>query len=83
MSYLLKLSDKEWIQSIDNAVLLYKEFITHLDPFEENDVVETENNPMHPHLYYQLIQVNGFVELNGNDYQEYLNKWKIRTNSNN
>lgn len=81
MSYLLKLSEKEWIQSIDNAVLLYKEFIKNLDPFDPNDVVETEHHPMHPHLYYQLIQVNGFSELNGNDYQEYLNKWKIRVNN--
>ena len=41
----------------------------------ECSIYETSEHPMHPHLFYQLSCVNGFNNLNGKKYQEYLNMW--------
>ena len=82
MSYLLKLKQNEYNQSYEDAVIIYNNFVKDLKNFEKNDIVESSTHPMHPYMYYQLIQVNGFVELNGNDYQEYFDKWKERVNYN-
>ena len=82
MSYLIKLDENEYNKTYDEAVIIYNNFVKDLKNFEKNDIVETTNHPMHPYMYYQLIQVNGFAELNGNDYQEYFDKWKERVNYN-
>ena len=45
--------------------------ITHLD-------TETEFHPMSERLFDMLSNISGFIELNGNTYSEYVNKWRIK-----
>ena len=33
---------------------------------------------MYPNLYFQLINISGFTNLNGKTYTEYYQKWKLR-----
>lgn len=44
---------------------------------DPNNLYETDENPMSPLLFYQLSMVNGFNNLNGKDYKEYIEKWKM------
>ena len=44
---------------------------------DPNNFYQTDENPMCPNLFYQLSLVNGFNDLNGKDYKEYIEKWKM------
>ena len=37
-------------------------YIKNLPEFETNELTETQYHPMHPTIYFQLIQVNGFMD---------------------
>ena len=81
MSNLLNLTETDYKKSYDDAVVIYDTYTKNLEHFEKNQLTESALQPMHPNLYYQLIRVNGFCNLNGNNYSEYLNKWKKRNNN--
>ena len=82
MTDLLNLSETEYNNSYDQAIVIYNEYTQHLDNFEKSQLTESNIQPMHPNLYYQLIRVQGFCDLNGTNYSDYLNKWKKRNNIN-
>lgn len=42
---------------------------------DENNLYQSETNPMHPNLFYQLSMVIGFNKLNGRNYAEYIEIW--------
>ena len=62
-------------QSYDDALGIWDglEGVVKEEPFNE-----TEKCPMHPYHYFQLSQVRGFTEMNGNTYAEYIAKWRSR-----
>lgn len=80
MSNYNKLSDTEYIKVIDEAINYYNEYIKKLPLFDTNEITESEYHPMHPHMYFQLINVRGFANLNGSTYQEYIQLWETRAN---
>ena len=41
--------------------------------------VETNEHPMSQSLYKDLSSVIGFNDMNGKTYEEYVQKWKMRT----
>lgn len=43
---------------------------------DPSNIYQTDENPMCPHLFYQLSMVNGFNNLNGHTYSEYIEKYK-------
>lgn len=48
---------------------------------DPNNIYESQENPMYPYLFYQLSLVNGFNEVNGNTYEEYIKKYIKRKES--
>lgn len=48
-------------------------FLKHTN--DKNNLYQTENNPMHPSLFYQLSMVVGFNKLNGRNYTQYIEIW--------
>ena len=79
-NYLIELPEKEYIKSYDDAIVKYNNIAKDIKSFEKNQLTESHIQPMHPNMYYQLIQVKGFTELNGYTYYLYIDKWKSRCN---
>ena len=75
---LLQLSNEAYQESYKAAVKCYNEQTKDIINFDKNQLIESEMQPMHPNMYYQLITICGFCDLNGNNYDEYLDKWKTR-----
>ena len=46
------------------------------DNFEKN--IETDAHPMSEGLFKQLSTVIGFNDMNGKNYKEYVENWKLR-----
>ena len=76
-----EISDKEYIKIYDESVKYYDNYIKNLPKFETNELTETKYHPMHPTIYFQLIQVNGFMDMNGYTYQDYISGWEKRSTS--
>ena len=55
---------------------LYNNSVKGIKDYDPNQFGQTETQPMHPNLYYQLSSVRGFNKLNGSTYSEYLIIWK-------
>jgi len=79
--HLSELSNKEYHASYDKAVILYH---THPNSLDEdkisttsdmNIIGQTSLRPMHPRLFYDLSQVRGFNNLNGDRYEDYYNNY--------
>ena len=81
---LTSLPEEEYKESYDEALKNYDDFIKEnkisMGECNLETTYETENKPMHPTLYYQLIHISGFTNLNGNRYHKYLNGWIDRKN---
>jgi hypothetical protein len=45
---------------------------------DPDNIYESDKNPMSPLLFYQLSMVNGFNNLNGHTYKEYIELWTKR-----
>lgn len=79
MSNLQSLTEKQYEQQYNSDLELFNSFTKNLQHFEKEDIYETNNQPMHPNMYYQLANVSGFCDLNGNTYSQYLENWKSRS----
>ena len=55
---------------------LYNNIVKEIKTYEPEQFTQSNTQPMHPNLYYQLSSVRGFNNLNGSTYSEYLNIWK-------
>lgn len=49
-------------------------FLKHTS--DPNNIHQTKENPMCPLLFYELSTVNGFNDINGHTYEEYIEIWK-------
>lgn len=85
IKHLSELTKEEYRVSYDMAVILYH---THPNALDEdkasttsdmNVIGQTPLRPMHPNLFYQLSQVRGFNNLNGNRYKDYYNNYVINS----
>ena len=74
--YLNTLNEKEYNESYDNAIEIFDNYVKNIDGYEKSLMTQNETQPMHPYIYYQLIRVQGFIKLNGNTYEKYLELWK-------
>ena len=55
---------------------IYEVFVSKLALYDIGQLTESNKQPMHPNLYYQLKSVRGFTNLNGKTYNDYLEKWR-------
>jgi len=76
---LLQLSEEGYQKSYQNALECYNKLSKDCVYFDDSQMTESHMQPMHPNMYYQLISVCGFCDLNGKNYHEYVDKWKTRT----
>lgn len=60
----------------EQSLELYKAIVKRIKDYDPEQFGQTDKQPMHPNLYYQLSSVQGFNKLNGNTYSEYLSIWK-------
>ena len=70
-------SDKtEWEQMYQDALKIWD----NLEDIEKdpNNLLESKQCPMHPHNFFNLSCVSGFNNLNGNTYEEYVEKCRKR-----
>ena len=74
--YLINLNENEYLKSYNDAIELFKEYTKKLQKYDSEDMYESENQPMHPNCYYQLISVSGFTKTNGATYKEHLEQWE-------
>jgi hypothetical protein len=72
------MSKEDYELSYKNALETYDNLVSKLANYNNSLVTESATQPMHPNLYYQLIGVSGFMNLNGKTYNEYLEKWEKR-----
>ena len=54
------------------------ELYNSIESIDYTQLTESDTQPMHPNLYFQLINISGFTNLNGKTYEEYYQKWKLR-----
>ena len=54
------------------------ELYNSIESIDNTQLIESGTQPMHPNLYFQLINISGFTNLNGKTYMEYYQKWKLR-----
>ena len=76
IKHLSELGNEEYRASYDKAVILYHSHPHALDDDKVdtsgiNILGQTSFRPMHPRLFYNLSQVRGFNNLNGNRYEDY------------
>jgi len=74
--HLSELTTEEYHISYDTALTLYHTHPHALDEdklttLDMNIIGQTSLRPMHPHIFYQLSQVRGFNNLNGDRYEDY------------
>ena len=68
------MTKSDYQKSYDNALQIWDNLnYNKIEPYHE-----TEECPMHPYHYFQLSQVHNFKVLNGNNYNEYINIWRIK-----
>ena len=64
--------DEEYNESIE----LYNSIVKNISNYDKDEFGQTDIQPMHPNLYYQLCSVRGFTNLNGKTYINYIDIWK-------
>ena len=64
----------EYEKSYDKALLIWDN-LTNVKK-KKDDLCETNECPMHPYLFFQLSSGSNFNYLNGNNYSDYIEKWK-------
>jgi len=60
----------------EQSLELYKDIVKGIKDYDPNQYSQSDKQPMHPNIYYQLSSVRGFNKLNGKTYSDYLNIWK-------
>lgn len=71
-----KLVKTDYEKSYDEALNIWDN-LSNVHKDLEN-IGETDKCPMHPYLFFQLSTVSNFNQLNGKNYKEYVEKWKIK-----
>lgn len=75
----LNISEEEWNKLVEKAIEIW-ENLRDVKKDPEN-TWESNECPMHPNNFFYLSQVVGFNNLNGYNYEEYIDKWRIRRKS--
>ena len=65
---------EEWDQIYDKSLVIWDNLTGVIK--DDTNLLQTKNCPMHPNMFFQLSQVRGFNDRNGNTYEEYVNIWK-------
>jgi hypothetical protein len=74
------MSIEEREQNYNTALIIWDNLLD-VTVKDANNLLESKKYPMHPSMFFELSQARGFNSINGNTYEEYVNKWKTRTHS--
>jgi hypothetical protein len=72
------ISVKQWNEKKDKAMKVWDD-LKDIDKNEESGGYESHTCPMKPFTFFHLSMVSGFNKMNGDTYEEYVNKWRERT----
>lgn len=75
--HLFKLPKNDFNASWEKALKTYysHQNAIHGDILSREQMYQTKLRPMHPNLFYELSQVSGFNNLNGDRYEDYYNNY--------
>ena len=63
-------------EEYNKSIELYNSIVKNISNYDKEQFEQTDTQPMHPNLYYQLCTVQEFTNLNGKTYTEYIDIWK-------